>query len=154
MSHATQADAPAAPSRPFRGPSPPRPLASRQRLERAAGAALMAGLLGLAALLPPARPLPFDVCLLHRLTGLHCLGCGLTRSIVHLMRGELLASLGLHPAGFVVAATVAGQAMRHGVEACLAREWGGTAADRVTRIALATALFVAILFQLAGLFGG
>jgi hypothetical protein len=134
--------------------APPRPLAPRQRLERAAGAALLAALLGLAGFLPEARPLPFDACLLHRLTGLQCLGCGLTRSIVHLLRGDLLASLRLHPAGPLVAAIVAGQSVRQGVEACLAREWGGTAADRMTRVALATALLLAILFRLAGLLGG
>jgi hypothetical protein len=134
--------------------APPRPLAPRQRVERAVGAALLAGVLGLAAFLPPAQPLPLDVCLLHRLTGLHCLGCGLTRSIVHLLRGDLLASLRLHPAGPLVAAMVAGQSVRQGVEACVAREWGGAAADRMTRIALATALLVAILFRFAGLLAG
>jgi hypothetical protein len=53
-----------------------------------------------------------------------------------------------------VAAIVAWQSVRQGVEACLAREWGGTAADRMTRVALATALLLAILFRLAGLLGG
>lgn len=140
--------------RPTGPEAPPRPLAPRQRAERAAGAALFAGLLGLVAFLPAARPLPFDVCLLHRLTGLQCLGCGLTRSIAHLLRGDLLASLRLHPAGPLVAAIVAGQSVRQGVEACLAREWGGTAADRTTRLALATALFLALLFRLAEALGG
>jgi hypothetical protein len=133
---------------------PPRPLAPRQRIERVAGAVLLASLLGLAAFLPAARPLPFDVCLLHRLTGVPCLGCGLTRSIVHLMRGELVASLRLHPAGLLVAGLLAGQSMRQGVEASLAREWGGAAADRMTRAALAAALLIAVLFRLAGLLAG
>jgi hypothetical protein len=146
----TAAGALGAPARGIEREAPPRPLASRQRLERAAGAALLAGLMGLAAFLPATRPLPFDVCLLHRLTGFPCLGCGLTRSIVRLMQGDLVASLRLHPAGLLVAAIVAGQSVRHGVEAYLAREWGGTVADQATRVALATALLVAVLFRLAG----
>jgi hypothetical protein len=153
MSQAIAAGVSVAVARRTEPDAPPRLLTRRQRLERVAGAVLLASLLGLAALLPPARPLPFDVCLLHRLTGLPCLGCGLTRSIVHLLRGDLLASLRLHPAGLLVTAIVAGQSMRNGVEAYLAREWGGAAADRTLRLALATALLVAILFRLAGLLG-
>jgi hypothetical protein len=154
MNQAFVAGTSGAPARRTSPAAPPRPLAPRQRLERAAGAALFAGLLGVAAFLPATHPLPFDVCLLHRLTGLPCLGCGLTRSIVRLMQGDLMASLRFHPAGFLVAAIVAGQSVRHGVEAYLAREWGGTAAGRMTRIALATALLIAILFRLAGLLVG
>ncbi|HYV85527.1 MAG TPA: DUF2752 domain-containing protein [Patescibacteria group bacterium] len=132
---------------------PPRPLARRQRLERAAGALLFAGLLGVAAFLPAARPLPFDACVLHHFAGIPCLGCGLTRSIVRLLQGDLLASLRLHPAGPLIAGILAGQSVRQGIEAFLARECGGTAIDRITSGALVTALLIALVFRLAGFLG-
>jgi Protein of unknown function (DUF2752) len=75
-------------------------------------AAAPAGLLILAALLPPDRPLPFDLCLWHRLTGHPCLGCGLTRSVCHLMHGDVAGSLSLHPLGVVITALVATLAVR------------------------------------------
>jgi len=66
------------------------------RLSRGLGAT---GLLAATFLLPPRRPLPFDLCLLHRLTGLPCLTCGLTRAVCLFARGEWGASLAMHPAG-------------------------------------------------------
>lgn len=71
---------------------------------RALHAATPALLLLAGALLPPDRPFPVDLCLWHRLTGFACLGCGLTRSVCHLMHGDIAGSLALHPAGVVVAA--------------------------------------------------
>ena len=40
-----------------------------------------------------------EVCWLRALSGLPCPGCGLTRSVCHLARGELAQALGLHPFG-------------------------------------------------------
>ena len=85
--------------------APPRAGAWRRR--RLGEAAIGAALLGLAAMLPASRPLPIDLCLWHRLTGLPCLGCGMTRSICHLMQGDLAGSLALHPLGPVVALLIA-----------------------------------------------
>jgi hypothetical protein len=70
-------------------------------------AAAPALLLLLAAILPPDRPVPFDLCLWHRLTGWRCLGCGLTRSVCHLMHGDVAGSVAMHPAGGVVVAVLA-----------------------------------------------
>jgi hypothetical protein len=70
-------------------------------------AAAPAVLLLLGALLPPDRPVPFDLCLWHRLTGWRCLGCGLTRSVCHLMHGDVSGSVAMHPAGVVVVAVLA-----------------------------------------------
>jgi uncharacterized protein DUF2752 len=75
-------------------------------------AAAPLGLLVLAAALPPDRPIPFDLCLWHRLTGHPCLGCGLTRSICHLMHGDVGGSLALHPLGVAAAALMVALAAR------------------------------------------
>jgi hypothetical protein len=37
------------------------------------------------------------LCLFHRLTGLDCPGCGMTRAFVCLMRGDLLGAWQMHP---------------------------------------------------------
>jgi hypothetical protein len=37
------------------------------------------------------------LCLFHRLTGLDCPGCGMTRAFVALWRGDLVAAEALHP---------------------------------------------------------
>jgi uncharacterized protein DUF2752 len=93
----------------------------RERLVQAVGAGLPALLLAAGALLPPDRPLPFDVCLWHRLTGLPCLTCGLTRSACHLLHGDLPGSLALHPAGILVVALLAAMTAKRGLEAALGR---------------------------------
>jgi hypothetical protein len=43
-----------------------------------------------------------DVCWLHRLTGLPCPGCGLTRAILSLAGGDLSGALRLHPFSLAV----------------------------------------------------
>ncbi|HKB08098.1 MAG TPA: DUF2752 domain-containing protein [Candidatus Polarisedimenticolia bacterium] len=58
-------------------------------------------LLAASLLLPPVRPLPFDVCLFHRMTGIPCLTCGLTRSVCLFVRGDWSESLRMHPAGWL-----------------------------------------------------
>jgi len=87
-------------------------------LQKAAPALLLLA----GALLPPDRPLPFDLCLWHRLTGFACLGCGLTRSVCHLMHGDIAGSLALHPAGVVVVAIAAVLAVRGAHDAARAHE--------------------------------
>jgi len=79
---------------------------------RAFQAAAPAILLLLGALLPPDRPFPYDLCLWHRLTGLNCLGCGLSRSVCHLLHGDVARSLTLHPAGVLVVAIAVFMALR------------------------------------------
>ena len=41
----------------------------------------------------------FSLCTFQTLFGRPCPGCGMTRSIAHLVRGDVLASLRLHPLG-------------------------------------------------------
>ena len=69
------------------------------RVPRAASALVASGLLASAFVLPARRPLPLDLCVLHRLTGLPCPTCGLSRSVCLFARGEWGASLVMHPAG-------------------------------------------------------
>ena len=73
---------------------------SRERASRFTVGLAASGLLAATFILPPQKPLPFDLCLLHRLTGLPCLTCGLTRAVCLLARGEWRASLSMHPAGW------------------------------------------------------
>lgn len=42
---------------------------------------------------------PFNICILKRLTGSDCPGCGLTRSFIALTNGNLIQSMHLHPLG-------------------------------------------------------
>ena len=63
--------------------------------------AVTGALLAASCLLPPLRPLPLDACPLHRMTGIPCLTCGLTRSVCLFARGDWSASLRMHPAGWL-----------------------------------------------------
>jgi len=91
---------------------------------------LESGLIAIALLaafvLPAARPLPFDLCVLHRLTGLPCLTCGLTRSVCFLLQGDPRASLAFHPAGGLVVLLLAVRASWRACEAA----WGRLLAPR------------------------
>jgi hypothetical protein len=50
-------------------------------------------------------------CLLQALTGLPCLGCGITTSLLALGRGDVAASWAANPAGLAVAGLLVGQAL-------------------------------------------
>ena len=89
--------------------------------------ALCLGLIGAALVLGPAgssdqagggvtlagHHLP-EVCAFKRVTGLPCPGCGLTRSWVAAVHGDLAASLAFHRLGWLVLLYVVLQALRHG----------------------------------------
>jgi len=96
---------------------PPVLLAADARRGRAAQAIILALGCGVARLVDPDRPLPFDVCGFRLLTGLPCPACGLTRSLCHALRGEWSASVGYHPAGVLLAALSIGWALWSAVEA-------------------------------------
>ena len=44
----------------------------------------------------------FPQCLLHRLTGLHCPGCGMTRALHALLHGDFLAAFRFNPVGMIL----------------------------------------------------
>src|SRR5262249_20878761 len=96
-----------------------------------AAAALVA-----ARLLPPARPLPLDLCPLHHFTGVPCPTCGLTRAVCLVVRGEWARSLGMHPAGGPVVAGLVVASLWLGLEAATGRDRGSGARRRLTRAAL------------------
>lgn len=62
---------------------------------------LALGVLAATALVTPGR-LAFDVCILHRTTGLPCPGCGVTRGLMHLAHGEWQEALGANPWSLLV----------------------------------------------------
>jgi hypothetical protein len=92
-----------------------------ERRDRAASAFVFAALLVAAMLLPPLRPLPFDACVLHRLTGLPCLTCGLTRSICLLVQGRWLDAIAMHPAAPIAVVLIASACLWLGTEAAFGR---------------------------------
>jgi len=54
------------------------------------------------------RPLP-EICMLRRMTGLSCPGCGLTRCFISLAHGDLASAWSFNPAGLWLFAIVAAQ---------------------------------------------
>ena len=50
-----------------------------------------------ASLVLPPSGLGFDLCWLHRFTGLPCPGCGMTRALIAFSAGDWSAALALHP---------------------------------------------------------
>jgi hypothetical protein len=103
--------------------APPRRLTFERRQSQAMTAlALMLACVG-AAWLNPDRPLPVDLCLFKRLTGLPCPTCGLTRAFCHAVRGNWISSVRYHPAGIMLAAAVIGWALWLGLEAANGVPW-------------------------------
>lgn len=61
------------------------------------------------------------VCAIERTTGIPCPGCGLTRSWVSALHGDLAASRAHHPVGWLVLLYVLAQGIRHGAWVLVAR---------------------------------
>lgn len=107
-----------------------------RRRERLLGALLAAMLLSGAFVLPPDRPLPIDVCLWHRVTGLSCLTCGLTRAACLFARGLWRESLAMHAAGWLLLSGLAVAAVWMGAEAAAGRDLGARLKTRLLAISL------------------
>jgi hypothetical protein len=103
---------------------------------RRLAAAFILLVLGLAAsaLLPAHRPLPFELCVLHRLTGLPCLTCGLTRSVCLILQGRWTEGIGMHPAGPMAVLLAAGSALWLGMEAMAGRPLAPRLRGRALRL--------------------
>jgi hypothetical protein len=102
--------------------APPRLLATAERIARIRMSGFLTALLAAGALVNPQRPLPIDLCLLKRLTGLDCPTCGLTRAVCSLLQGDWAASLSFHPAGILVVVSLAAWTVWSALEA-----WRGQA---------------------------
>ncbi len=114
-------------SRPAAVPAgaPETPRAGPERWLRLGLVGLCFGMLAVSAVLVPAPPgaaggltvaghrLP-ELCTLKATTGLPCPGCGLTRSWVSAVHGDVGASLGHHPLGWLVLLYALAQGARHG----------------------------------------
>jgi hypothetical protein len=111
---------------------PPRLLDEARRRSKIWQAAALAALLSVAALTDPNRPLPFDVCLFNRLTGLPCPTCGMTRAVCRAVHGDFARSVASHPAGLVLAAGLVGWMLWAAAEA-----WRGQPVAEVLRRRLA-----------------
>jgi len=102
------------------------------RGRRLMGAAIPALPLAAAALLPAARPLPFEVCLLHWLAGIPCWTCGLTRSVCFLLQGDPATSFAFHPAGVLVVVLLAMHSLWRAWEAARGHDMARRALGKVT----------------------
>jgi len=72
------------------------------------GARVAGGILLLAAVLPPSWVLSGPpLCPFRLLTGLPCPGCGLTRSVVSFLHGDVAGAIAFHPLGPLVVAALA-----------------------------------------------
>ena len=56
----------------------------------------------LASIVMPTEGLGFDICVVHRATGLPCPGCGLTRGVTAITHGHLDYAFVMNPFSFVV----------------------------------------------------
>ena len=85
-----------------KAPECAQPEGKRRRLRKilpfAAFCALLAALLAtLAFISPEAKISPYPKCPLHEMTGLHCAGCGSTRALHSLLRGDIRQALAWNP---------------------------------------------------------
>jgi len=113
--------------------------------ERLRAALVAAALLAGSFLLPARRPIPLDLCVFHRLTGLPCLTCGLTRSVCLFARGEWGASLAMHPAGWLAFSGLAVACLWLLAEAVAGRDLGPGLRARLVRGALAAGALLSVL---------
>jgi len=120
----------------------------------AAASILLGLMLSAAAVLPAHRPLPFDLCLFHRLTGLPCLTCGLTRSVCLILQGRWTEGIGMHPAGPIAVALAAGAAVWLGLEATAMRPLAARLRTRIAGILLGAGALLSLLWWAARIGAG
>jgi hypothetical protein len=131
--------------------APPRRLANAVRMARLRTAGVLAGLLGVGAVVNPIRPLPFDTCVLKSITGWPCPTCGLTRAVCSALHGDIAGSLAFHPAGLIVLASLVGWLVWSVLEAWQGRPLWDTARSRAGRAAGYLTAAVSIVFWIVEL---
>lgn len=107
-----------------------------------------------AFVLSPDRPLPIDLCLWHRVTGLPCLTCGLTRATCLFARGLWRESLAMHAAGWLLLSGLAIATVWAGAEAAAGRDLGARVKGRLMAASVWAGLGLSVLTWLARLAGG
>ena len=88
---------------------------STAKLLWAASALAAAALVALFSVWSPPDEPAFSLCLFRRLSRIPCPGCGLTRAVAALLRGDLRAAFAYHPAAPVLAAEAAALWLAWGV---------------------------------------
>jgi Protein of unknown function (DUF2752) len=124
--------------------NPPILLAPDRHRPRAAEAAAVALGLIAARIVDPNRPLPFDVCLFKRLTGIPCPTCGLTRALCHALRGDWGVSFDYHPAGILLAAGLIGWMLWSAADAARGRRFAEAARGRLCTSMIGAGIVVSI----------
>jgi hypothetical protein len=80
-------------------------------------------------LMPPEAGLGIDLCMMHRMTGAPCPGCGVTRSGSNLFRGNFKRAIEYHPFGLILHPILVGlvclSVLPGTVRAALARRMAG-----------------------------
>lgn len=133
--------------------APPRLLGEDARRSRVTQAAVLGAAVGLLALASPARPLPFEVCAFHLITGLPCPTCGMTRALCQALHGDWVRSVASHPAGLIVAAWLVGWMVWSAAEAYRGRMLLEPLRSRLANLLLAAGITVAAAFWVAQLIG-
>lgn len=132
--------------------SAPVVLTSSWRVGRAAAALAIGLLIAAAAVVPPARPLPVDLCVLHNLTGLPCLTCGLTRAVCLLLQGWWGESVRMHPAAAPALALACLVAVSLGLEAARGRTAGRPLLRRLIMLLAGAGALLAVVHWIARAF--
>jgi hypothetical protein len=100
------------------------------------------------AVQPPEAGLGVDLCMLHRLTGAPCPGCGMTRSGANMLRGNFRLAWQFHPFGYlfmpVLFAFAGLSLMPAAIRGAVARQC--TRYERVLRILNAVVLVGILIF--------
>lgn len=99
---------------------PPLPTPSGARVTTLVAFAAVAAAAALFAAFPPSVWPVWPRCALHEITGWHCPGCGLTRAMSAMLRGDAVAAFRHHPVFWLLAVPgglwalyAAGYALRH-----------------------------------------
>ena len=86
---------------------------------------------------------------MHKLTGIPCPTCGVTRALCHATQGHWSRSLAYHPGGIPLAAVLAVYALWAGAEARQGKVLMESARGRLARVLpMAAVLFFAVVWVL------
>jgi hypothetical protein len=129
--------------------APPRLLAAAERIARIRTSGVLTALLAAGVFVNPSRPLPIDVCLLKRLTGLPCPTCGLTRAVCYALQGDWAASLGFHPAGILVVISLVGWVSWMSMEVWLGQALWLSGRQTVAKLAGAAIALISVVGWIA-----